>query len=190
MGSSVKETSKELFFITCIKNKGFDIEKLIKLSDEELDKVSLPFTIIEFIKHKKNSSVNVLKPDTLKEIIGEEQLHQESTLNEDEINVISQAYSTESEGVINEREEIIKKITEEQTKVVVHKSQEVIDYNHPDIKAVQEALSKRNVRSYSRLLELLKKDVPMDLLKDVGHETLSTLINQRIADIKKNKDKS
>lgn len=186
----LKEMKLDIYTIKAIKAKGYDIDSLVKLSDEDIQKLDLSQTLIDLvIEYKKRgaSSESELK-EKIKDIaMGKPE--------EDEI----------TEPVKPEVIETYKKNSEEQDKSLeqVHQEHEELnpvaedeveiertESSPDDVSIIKEALQKKDYKSFQPYIKFLKTEVPEAILTAVDSTVLSELIEQRIAEVKEDSEKT
>lgn len=169
---------QDIFILKAVEAKGYDINDLIELSDEQINELPLPVKILDGIKQYKGRGGKT--PDQIAEQIAD--LMMES---------IDSAVEAVPEYVeqTQEQEEVLEQIAEEAIVVVPEDDTPVVEIIHEvakqeDVDAVVEALQQKEFRSFASYMKLLKTAVPDAVLSSIESTKISELIDARIAEVK------
>ncbi|HAN4490088.1 TPA: hypothetical protein IFC62_004044 [Escherichia coli] len=172
---------QDLYTIRALVSKGYDLEEVIKLSEEEIDKLDLSNKLILNIKDYKQRGA---KP--VEEI--KEQIAQDISVDEVSRNVppeVIQEYVVDSEEQVKVSEEV--EIIAEELAPELEEDEVVIERvvsSKEDLDIIKEALQTKELKSVSNYVKHLKSLVPEQILSSVDSSVVSQLINERIAEVK------
>lgn len=172
---------QDLYTIRALVSKGYDLEEVIKLSEEEIDKLDLSNKLILNIKDYKQRGA---KP--VEEI--KEQIAQDISVDEVSRNVppeVIQEYVVDSEEQVKVSEEV--EIIAEELAPELEEDEVVIERvvsSKEDLDIIKEALKTKELKSVSNYVKHLKSLVPEQILSSVDSSVVSQLINERIAEVK------
>ncbi|MED6561975.1 hypothetical protein VWH05_04170 [Escherichia coli O157] len=176
-----KKMKQDLYTIRALVSKGYDLEEVIKLSEEEIDKLDLSNKLILNIKDYKQRGA---KP--VEEI--KEQIAQDISVDEVSRNVppeVIQEYVVDSEEQVKVSEEV--EIIAEELAPELEEDEVVIERvvsSKEDLDIIKEALKTKELKSVSNYVKHLKSLVPEQILSSVDSSVVSQLINERIAEVK------
>ncbi|EFJ0711149.1 hypothetical protein [Escherichia coli] len=176
-----KKMKQDLYTIRALVSKGYDLEEVIKLSEEEIDKLDLSNKLILNIKDYKQRGA---KP--VEEI--KEQIAQDISVDEVSRNVppeVIQEYVVDSEEQVKVSEEV--EIIAEELAPELEEDEVVIERvvsSKEDLDIIKEALQTKEFKSVSNYVKHLKSLVPEQILSSVDSSVVSQLINERIAEVK------
>lgn len=178
MGS--RAMRKDIFIIKAVESKGYDLEEIIKKSNDELDKLPLSVKIIEGIKEYKlrggKTSQEIAEEIAL--IMLSEPVIIENDENVEHISTLYKQNTEEQQSIIDDiQESIVIPVDEVQ---IVRPDNDI-----NDIKIIEESLRKKEFKSFAPYLKHLKVDVPEIILKSVDGTKINDLIESRIAQVKK-----
>lgn len=166
---------KEIFIIKALKTKGYDLEALIQMSDDEINSLPLAAAIIEGIHVYKARGGKT--PEQIAEEIATIMMQTDDSDKE----VIPEYFhqTPEQEAVMAEIEqEAAVELAEDEVEII-H-----IVSKPEDVAVVKEALQQKEFRSFASYTKLLKTAVPKDILDAVESTTITELIDARIAEVK------
>lgn len=172
---------QDLYTIRALVSKGYDLEEVIKLSEEEIDKLDLSNKLILNIKDYKQRGA---KP--VEEI--KEQIAQDISVDEVSRNVppeVIQEYVVDSEEQVKVSEEV--EIIAEELAPELEEDEVVIERvvsSKEDLDIIKEALQTKELKSVSNYVKHLKSLVPEQILSSVDSSVVSQLINERIEEVK------
>lgn len=170
---------QDLFTIKAVQSKGYDIQKLIILSDDELDALPLPVKIIQSIKEYKirgGKTATQIAEEIADAMINETASVEPSTT----VEIAISEYKTNSD----EQQRVIEEI--QQSIVIPEDEIEIIrtESSQEDVDVIALALQEREFRSFAPFLKYLKSAVPSQILESVDASKVNELIDRRIAEVK------
>lgn len=176
-----KKMKQDLYTIRALESKGYDLEEVIKLSEQEIDNLDLSHKLILNIKDYKQRGA---KP--VEEI--KEQIAQDISIDEVSRNVppeVIQEYAVNSDEqmkVSDEVETIAEELTPEveEDEIVIER----VVSSKEDLDIIKEALQTKELKSVSSYVKHLKSLVPEQILSSVDSSVVSQLINERITEVK------
>lgn len=173
---NTQELKFNIFLTAALTKKGFKLAELVKLSDEELDKLPLSTTLIQGIKETRDNNF-IVDP-----ILLETELTVQ-VQNNDEHRPVDPELINEYKDVpiVEVQEEII---TEQQSNL-----QEVIEVERvitstSIINKIKDALEQKEYKLVHLYVKHIKTALTEDELKTVDASMLSDMINARILEIK------
>ena len=179
-----KQMKQDLYTIRALESKGYSLDEVIKLSDEEIDKLQLSNKLLVNIKDYKSRGAKPV--EVIKEKIAED-------ISVDEVsrNVapeVIEAYVVDTEEQIKVSEEVqviaeeLAPVVEEEDVVVIER----VEASKEDLDIIKEALKTKELKSVANYVKHLKSLVPESILSSVDSSVVSQLINERIAEVKEN----
>ena len=179
-----KQMKQDLYTIRALESKGYILDEVIKLSDEEIDKLQLSNKLLVNIKDYKSRGAKPV--EVIKEKIAED-------ISVDEVsrNVapeVIEAYVVDTEEQIKVSEEVqviaeeLAPVVEEEDVVVIER----VEASKEDLDIIKEALKTKELKSVANYVKHLKSLVPELILSSVDSSVVSQLINERIAEVKEN----
>ncbi len=177
-----KQMKQDLYFIKALKAKGYELDEVIKMTDYQLDRLSLSNRIIESIKDYKQRGA--LPVQEIKE-----QISNDISIDEESRKVSPEAVSqyvenTEEQNIVLEE---VKKIEEENNPV---QEDEIVitrtEASKEDLDIVKESLKAKEMKTVSNYIKHLKSSVPEAILSAIDSTVISRLIEERIAEVKNN----
>ncbi len=191
----------DLFVLKAIEKKGYTVETLMELSDEELDNLNLPDKIITQIKEYKlrggktpqqvaEELAAIMEADSETNMQPEEVIDSYRTFTVDvpdiqtseDAEAFIERVKEELGDKVLEKEEIESESTEEAKPDEVEIIRTIA--KDEDIKIIKDVLAKKELRSFASYTKLLKSEVPEAILSAVESTTITSLIDSRIAEIK------
>jgi vacuolar-type H+-ATPase subunit I/STV1 len=179
-----KQMKQDLYTIRALESKGYTLDEVIKLSDEEIDKLQLSNKLLLNIKDYKSRGAKPV------EVI-KEQIAEDISVDEVSRNVapeVIEAYVENTEEQLKVSEEV-QEIAEELAPVVEEEDVVVIERveaSKEDLDIIKEALQTKELKSVANYVKHLKSLVPESILSSVDSSVVSQLINERIAEVKEN----
>lgn len=186
----LKEMKLDIYTIKAIKAKGYDIEEIVKLSNEEIQDLKLPQTLTDLViqyKQRGASSESELK-EKIKDIaMGKPDDDEVPEMVEPEV---IETYKTNSEEQDKNLEEVQQEF--EDTNVVAEDEVQIErkESSADDITIIKEALQKKEYKSFQPYIKFLKTEVPEAILSAVDSTVLNELLEQRIAEVKEDAEKT
>ena len=179
-----KQMKQDLYTIRALESKGYILDEVIKLSDEEIDKLQLSNKLLVNIKDYKSRGAKPV--EVIKEKIAED-------ISVDEVsrNVapeVIESYVVDTEELIKVSEEVqviaeeLAPVVEEEDVVVIER----VEASKEDLDIIKEALKTKELKSVANYVKHLKSLVPESILSSVDSSVVSQLINERIAEVKEN----
>lgn len=168
---------KDKFTAKALETKGYDVEKILSLTDEEVEKLPLSTKLIECIKEFRARGGKT--PEQIANEIAD------LMIKDDESNI--EFVSDYSEQSI-EQNLVLEQITETK-KQEETEEENVVEIVHKvaspeDIEVIKTALQMKEFRSFASYMKLLKAQVPATIFESVESVTVSELIDARIAEVK------
>lgn len=169
---------QDLFAIKAVKSKGYDIQELIKLEDEELDALPLPMKLIQAVKEYKQRGGKT--SSEIAEQIAQIMLQESPELEDSTVDVAATEYKTNTV----EQQAIIEEI--QSTIVVPEDEVEIIrnETSQDDVDVIALALKDKEFKSFAPYLKHLKSAVPAQILSAVDGTKVNELIEKRISEVK------
>ena len=179
-----KQMKQDLYTIRALESKGYSLDEVIKLSDEEIDKLQLSNKLLVNIKDYKSRGAKPV--EVIKEKIAED-------ISVDEVSrngapEVIEAYVVDTEEQIKVSEEVqviaeeLAPVVEEEDVVVIER----VEASKEDLDIIKEALKTKELKSVANYVKHLKSLVPESILSSVDSSVVSQLINERIAEVKEN----
>jgi hypothetical protein len=178
MSRAMKE---DLFTIKAIQAKGYKMEDLILLSEEELEALPLSQRLIEGVKTVKARGGKTA--DQIAEDIADLMTQDVTSSVEVDVPQVVETYSTQTPEFIEiqeqiEEEAIVEEIAEDEVEIVR------IETAPEDAETVVQVLKSKEYKSFQPYIKLLQNEVPKAILDEVDSTLLTELIEQRIAEVK------
>lgn len=180
----------DLFVLKALEKKGYVLDEVIKLSDEEIDELHLSDKIITSIKEYKQRG-GLTSKEVAEELARIMELDEETHISTEAIVEYSEVPKPEvleidiSEMNSAEAVEFTQSVKDEFVKTETTEEDVVRTIASPeDIKIIKEVLQKKELRSFATYTKLLKSEVPAAVLDAVESTTLNSLIDERIAEVK------
>lgn len=178
-----KQMKIDIFTIKALESKGFVLEEVLALPDQDIEKLQLPARIInEVIEYKKRG---VQPAEVLKEVVTSERLIDDSTVEVSPIIVEQYVVNTEEQNIIAEEVKVefeeSNPIAEDEVEII----REVADQE--DIQIIKDALNDKELKTIAAYTKHLKSVVPASILDDVDSTIIAGLIDARIAEVKNTK---
>lgn len=173
---------QDLYFIKALKSKGYELDEVIKMTDHQIDRLSLSQRIIESIKDYKQRGA--LSVEDIKEQISNDISIDPASRDIPPSAIAEYVENTEEQ---NEVLEEVKKIEEESNPVL---EDEIVitrvESSKEDLDIVKNALKSKELKSVSNYIKHLKSAVPEAILSTIDSTVISRLIEERIAEVKQN----
>lgn len=180
-----KQMKQDLYTIRALESKGYSLDEVIKLSDEEIDKLQLSNKLLVNIKDYKSRGAKPV--EVIKEKIAEDISVDEVSRNVAPEVIESYVVDTEEQIKVSEEVQVIAEelapVVEEEEDVVVI---ERVEASKEDLDIIKEALKTKELKSVANYVKHLKSLVPESILSSVDSSVVSQLINERIAEVKEN----
>lgn len=175
-----KKMKIDLYIIRALESKGYELDKVIKMTDEEIDSLSLSKRIIDSIKDYKERGA---KP--VQEI--KEQIFDDISVDDNSRIVSPEVIETYKENT-EEQQRVLEEVKEIAAKANVVAEDEVvierIESSKEDIDIIKEALQSKELKNVSAYVKHLKSVVPAAIIDAVDSTVVSRLVNERIAELK------
>lgn len=178
MNRAMKE---DIFTIKALESKGYVMDELILLSEDELDALPISQRLIDGVKTVKARGGKTA--DEIAEVLADLMNEDVTSSVEVDVESVAEIYETDTEEHIIVQEEI-------QQEVVVEEVQEDevvivrIESDAEDVNAVTEVLATKSYKSFQPYIKLLQAEVPKAILDSVDATLISELIESRIAEVK------
>ncbi len=179
-----KQMKQDLYTIRALESKGYILDEVIKLSDEEIDKLQLSNKLLVNIKDYKSRGAKPV--EVIKEKIAEDISVDEVSRNVAPEVIESYVVDTEEQIKVSEEVQVIAEelapVVEEEDVVVIER----VEASKEDLDIIKEALKTKELKSVANYVKHLKSLVPESILSSVDSSVVSQLINERIAEVKEN----
>lgn len=194
---------QDLFTIKALQSKGYDMNEILAMTDEELEALPISTKLIEGAKLYKLRGGKTA--ESIAEDIADLMMREESApIKEEVIEDYKAVPLSELEGVIAvpldsdegqrilaSREEIL---SGESSETIEEEVQEVeiirSESNHDDIQIIKESLQRKEAKSFQPFIKHLKAEVPEAILDSVDSTLVAELIETRIAEVKAAQEKT
>jgi len=178
MNRAMKE---DIFTIKALESKGYVMDELILLSEEELDALPISQRLIDGVKTVKARGGK--SAAEIAEVLAD--LMTEDVTSSVEVNVeaVAEVYETNTEEHIIVQEEI-------QQEVIVEEVQEDevvivrVESDKADVETIVQVLDTKSYKSFQPYIKLLQAEVPKPILDAVDSTLISELIEKRISVVK------
>ena len=202
----------DLFVLKTLEKKGYTVDSLMEMSDEELDELNLPDKIISQIKEYKlrggktpqqvaeelaalmeaDSETNMEPDEVLSTYKGEDnstnKIEVPSIQTEDDAKAYIEKVKDNGESSVTFKTDGSIEIQADEINIVSADEVEVEVVRSiaktEDLQIIKDTLKKKELRSFAAYTKLLKTEVPEAILTSVESTTLNTLIDERIAEVK------
>lgn len=179
-----KQMKQDLYTIRALESKGYALDEVIKLSDEEIDGLQLSNKLLVNIKDYKSRGAKPV--EVIKEKIAEDISVDEVSRNVAPEIIEAYVVDTEEQIKVSEEVEVIAEelapVVEEEDVVVIER----VEASKEDLDIIKEALKTKELKSVANYVKHLKSLVPESILSSVDSSVVSQLINERIAEVKEN----
>lgn len=179
-----KQMKQDLYTIRALESKGYSLDEVIKLSDEEIDKLQLSNKLLVNIKDYKSRGAKPV--EVIKEKIAEDISVDEVSRNVAPEVIESYVVDTEEQIKVSEEVQVIAEelapVVEEEDVVVIER----VEASKEDLDIIKEALKTKELKSVANYVKHLKSLVPESILSSVDSSVVSQLINERITEVKEN----
>lgn len=178
MNRAMKE---DIFTIKALESKGYVMDELILLSDDELDALPISQRLIEGVKTVKARGGKTA--DEIAEVLADLMTEDVTSSVEVDVPAVAEVYETDTEEHIVVQEEIQQEIVVEEVledEVVIVR----IESDAEDVETVVEVLNTKAYKSFQPYIKLLQAEVPKAILDAVDSTLISELIEKRIAVVK------
>lgn len=178
---------QDLFTIKALQSKGYDIDTILAMSDEEIDKLPISTKLIEGAKLYKlrggktpteiaEDIADMMMRDDTPVQVKEEIIEEYTTV--EPIEEVPQVLEVQDEVQVQDVPDAQE--TEEVQEVDVIRTES----SQEDIKIIKESLQRKEAKSVQPFIKHLKSEVPEAILDSVDSTVIANLIEERIAEIK------
>lgn len=183
----IRTMKKDLFTIKALESKGFDMDQLLALTDEEVEALPISTKLIEGVIEIRSRGGKTA--DAIAEEIADLMMREETTEEHPEV---LEEYQNVPEEVLEVSEEIEVQDVQEEIEVQEVQEEEVIrvESNADDVAIIKEALKGKDAKSFQPFIKHLKTEVPEAILNSVDSTLVSELIEARIAEVKAEQEKT
>lgn len=206
----IRTMKLDLFTIKALQSKGYEIEQLLALSDEEVEALPISTKLIEGVKAirvRGGQTADVIAEQIADLMMREEPTGEVADALEEYKEVpefeaqpeeIQQSIPvSELDGVYarkitpEEAEELLKAKQEQEVETEVG-TEDIIrtESKAEDIEIIKEALKGKEAKSFQPFIKHLKTAVPEAILDAVDSTVVSDLIEARIAELKAEQEKT
>lgn len=174
---------KDIFIIKALESKGYTLDKVLAMTDDQIQKLSVPNRVItEILDYKARGATPV---EVIAEKSAEVRRIDDSTVTVAP-EVIEQYVQDTEEQVsiqdeVNAEALVLDPIKEDEVEIV----REVADKE--DLQIIKDALQDKELKTFAAYTKHLKTVVPESILADVDSTVISSLIDERIAEVKNTK---
>lgn len=168
---------QDLFTIKALEAKGYKIEDIITMSDEELDALPISTKLIEGAKLYKLRGGKTA--ESIAEDIADMMMRDDSASPAPET-IEEYKAVPEVQELVEVKQDDEVEITEEAAEVAIIRTESKQD----DIKIIKESLQRKEAKSFQPFIKHLKSEVPEAILDSVDSTVISDLIEARIAEVK------
>lgn len=194
---------QDLFTIKALQSKGYDMNEILAMTDEELEALPISTKLIEGAKLYKLRGGKTA--ESIAEDIADLMMREESAPIKEEVIEDYKAVplselegvmavpldSDEGQRILASREEIL---SGESSETIEEEVQEVeiirSESNHDDIQIIKESLQRKEAKSFQPFIKHLKAEVPEAILDSVDSTLVAELIETRIAEVKAAQEKT
>lgn len=196
---------QDLFTIKALQSKGYDMNEILSMTDEEIDALPISTKLIEGAKLYKLRGGK--SAESIAEDIADMMMREESEPVKEEIIEDYKAVplsdlegvmavplnSEEGQRILASREEVLAGESSEANEEVQEVQEvEIIrtESNHDDIQIIKESLQRKEAKSFQPFIKHLKAEVPEAILDSVDSTLVAELIEARIAEVKAAQEKT
>lgn len=179
-----KEMKQDLYTIRALESKGYKLDDVVNLTDEQIDGLQLSQKLITNIKSYKQRGAKPVEAIKV-------QIADDISIDEESRNVAPEVIETYVENtpehievakeVERVAEELAPTVEEEDVVVVEH-----VEAAKEDLDIITAALQEKELKTVANYIKHLKSSVPEAILASVESSVVSRLINERIAEVKEN----
>lgn len=185
----IRTMKLDLFTIKALQSKGYELEQLLALTDEEVEALPISVTLIEGVKALRTRGGQTA--DVIAEQIADLMMREEAEVPK----VLVEEYKEvpEFEAQPEEITEITKAQDEEAAAVETEFATEDVvrvESKGEDITIIKEALQGKEAKSFQPYIKHLKTAVPEAILNAVDSTLVSDMIEARIAEVKAQQEKT
>lgn len=200
----------DLFTIKALQSKGYELEQLLALTDEEVDALPISAKLIEGVKTLRARGGQTA--EVIAEQIADLMMREETEVPEEVVEEYKEVPEFEAkpeevqkaipvselDGVMarkltpEEADEIRKAKAEEAAVETEFATEDVIrvESKAEDIEIIKEALQGKEAKSFQPYIKHLKTAVPEAILDAVDSTLVSDMIEARIAEVKAQQEKT
>lgn len=209
----IRTMKLDLFTIKALQSKGYELEQLLALTDEEVEELPISVTLIEGVKALRarggqsadalaEQIADLMMRDDVPVVAEVAEEYKDVVAFEAEPEEVVEAKSVsidELDGVIarkvspEEAQEILQAKAEEAAAVETEFAQEDVirvESKGEDINIIKEALQGKEAKSFQPYIKHLKTAVPEAILNSVDSTLVSDMIEARIAEVKEQQEKT
>ena len=182
----IRTMKLDLFTIKALQSKGYELEQLLALTDEEVEALPISVTLIEGVKALRTRGGQTA--DVIAEQIADLMMREEAEVPK----VLVEEYKEVPEFEA-QPEEITKAQDEEAAAVETEFATEDVvrvESKGEDITIIKEALQGKEAKSFQPYIKHLKTAVPEAILNAVDSTLVSDMIEARIAEVKAQQEKT
>ena len=176
----------DLFTIKALQSKGYELEQLLALTDEEVEALPISVTLIEGVKALRTRGGQTA--DVIAEQIADLMMREETEVPKvlvEEYKEVPEFEAQPEEITKEQTEEVAAAETEFATEDVVR-----VESKGEDITIIKEALQGKEAKSFQPYIKHLKTAVPEAILNAVDSTLVSDMIEARIAEVKAQQEKT
>lgn len=182
----IRTMKLDLFTIKALQSKGYELEQLLALTDEEVEALPISVTLIEGVKALRTRGGQTA--DVIAEQIADLMMREEAEVPKvlvDEYKEVPE-FEAQPEEITKEQDEEAAVVeTEFATEDVVR-----VESKGEDITIIKEALQGKEAKSFQPYIKHLKTAVPEAILNAVDSTLVSDMIEARIAEVKAQQEKT
>lgn len=207
----IRTMKLDLFTIKALQSKGYELEQLLALTDEEVEALPISVTLIDGVKALRTRGGQTA--DVIAEQIADLMMREEAEVPKVLVEeykevpefeaqpeeVLTSAPTSELDGVIARKAtpEEIAQITKAQAEEAAAEETEFVtedvirvESKGEDITIIKEALQGKEAKSFQPYIKHLKTAVPEAILNAVDSTLVSDMIEARIAEVKAQQEKT
>lgn len=180
-----KMLKNNLYLMKALESKGLSLEEAVQMNSEQIENLPISTKLKEFIFAAQETSSEIKTESEIKQEVKELQKTVDVTGD-------AESVAKEYEYIPDDIKEEIRK-EEEQAKLELSDDLELVEkvIANPDVvKMISEALLSKETKSVASYAKIIKTQIPEELLKEVDSTVVSSMINNRIAEIKEAENKN
>lgn len=182
----IRTMKLDLFTIKALQSKGYELEQLLALTDEEVEALPISVTLIDGVKALRTRGGQTA--DVIAEQIADLMMREEAEVPKVLVEEYKEVpeFEAQSEEITKEQaEEAVAVETEFVTEDVIR-----VESKGEDITIIKEALQGKEAKSFQPYIKHLKTAVPEAILNAVDSTLVSDMIEARIAEVKAQQEKT
>lgn len=184
----IRTMKLDLFTIKALQSKGYELEHLLALTDEEVEALPISVTLIEGVKalRTRGGQTADVIAEQIADLMMREEVEVPAVLVEEYKEVpVFEANPEEVTELQNAKSEADEDEEEFEIEDVIR-----VESKGEDITIIKEALQGKEAKSFQPYIKHLKAEVPEAILNAVDSTLVSDMIEARIAEVKAQQEKT